>query len=103
VPPPLVPRSGVCDSPIPLLTYFSFLAPVHEREDRSRHDGYIRTSDDLEQPKRVRDLFVAPLVPAYHSDPEYFDLRDWIIIRSVCRLLPPGPAQSWSIITLRRG
>src|SRR5882724_3862659 len=75
VPPPLVPRSGVRHFSRALLAQFRFVTSMYEREDRSRYDGYICTSDDLEQPKRVRELFVAPRVPAHHRDPKHLDLR----------------------------
>src|SRR6266550_5442998 len=48
---------------------------MYKRENCSGNNGYIRTSDDLEQAKRMRDFFIAPRVPTHHCDPQYFDLR----------------------------
>ena len=78
-------------------------AGAHQWERRAAHHGNIRAAHDLEQAKRVRHFFVAPLVAADHRDAQHLNLRDWISSASVCMLLPPGPEQSSLIIILRRG
>src|SRR5260370_139437 len=68
-------RSTTCAASGALLTLLRFLAAADERKRRAGHYGNVGASDDLQEAKRMRYFFVAPLVSANHRDPKHLDLR----------------------------
>ncbi len=75
VPPAIIPRAGIGHFSVALLPLLRFLAAADERKRRAGHYGNVGASDDLQEAKRMRYFFVAPLVSANHRDPKHLDLR----------------------------
>src|ERR1700758_3618281 len=73
VPPALIPRACVGDLPITLLPKLRLFVAADEWKDSAWDDRNVRSPDDFQQAKRVRDLLVAPLVAAGHGNAEDFD------------------------------
>ena len=73
VPPPLIPGARVSDFPIALLPELGLFVTSDQRKHCAGDDRNVRSSDNFQQAKRVRDLFVAPLVAAGHGNAEDFD------------------------------
>src|SRR6202158_1359428 len=75
VPPAIVPGPGVGHFSVALLPLLRLFVSANQRKRRAGHYGDIGASNDFEQAKRVRHLFVAPLVSTDYRDPKHLDLR----------------------------
>ena len=73
VPPPLIPGARVSHLPITLLPKLRLFVAADQRKHCAWDDRNVRSSDNFQQAKRVRDLLVAPLVAAGHGNAEDFD------------------------------
>src|SRR5882762_9295814 len=74
VPPALVPSAGVGHISVALLPLLRFFMSANQRERCARDHRNVCASNDFEQAKSMRQLFVAPLVSTDHRDPKHFDL-----------------------------
>src|SRR5260370_2718338 len=75
VPPAIIPRAGIGHFSVALLPLLRFLAAADEWKRRAGHYGNVGASDDLQEAKRMRYFFVAPIVSANHRDSKHLHLR----------------------------